>query len=182
MIKAYCEELNKWNKSINLIQKNATKNMVRRHIHDSQQICDLLNPEDPIIDIGSGAGLPGIVLTINGFQKVTLCEKNIKKLTFLRAIRQQLGLKYEIFDDIYNFQSEDHTAVSRAFGSLLKLCDIMLKINIKIGIFHKGETYMQEVKDAKNAYEFDYEIFPSTTNNKSAIVKMFNVRRKMWER
>ncbi len=182
MINTYSELLIKWNKNINLIQKNTTKDIVRRHIEDSQQLCCLLDKSSKIIDIGSGAGFPGVILAINGFLNLILCEKNIKKITFLRFVKQKLNLKFEIFENIYNFNNNDYTAVSRAFGKLSKLCDIMIQVNIKNGIFHKGENYVNEIIVAKENYDFEYETVKSTTNNKSAIVKIFNVRRKTWEK
>lgn len=182
MINTYCDLLIKWNKSINLIQQNTTKDIIHRHIEDSQQICRFLNKSDKIIDIGSGAGFPGVILAINGFSNVVLCEKNVKKRTFLRFVKQNLNLECEIFEDIYKFNRNGYTAVSRAFGSLSKLCDIMTKVNIKIGIFHKGENYVNEVNEAREIYEFGYEATKSTTNRKSAIVKIFDVRRKTWEK
>lgn len=178
MIEAYCDLLKKWNKSVNLIQQNTAYNIISRHIIDSEQIGILLNKTDEIIDIGSGAGFPGIILAINGFQHITLCEKNIKKITFLRAVKQTLGLNFDICDDIYEFYSNNHTAVSRAFAALNKLCDIMIKSNIKTGLFHKGATHLNEIKEAEKEYSFDYKIIPSITNKKSAIIKVSNIRRK----
>jgi 16S rRNA (guanine527-N7)-methyltransferase len=177
----YCDLLSIWNKSINLVQKESLHNIMERHVKDSQQLCSAIDKNERIIDVGSGAGFPGVILSINGFHNLTLCEKNIKKATFLRVVRKKLNLNYKIFsEDIYKFKSkEKHTTmVSRAFGSLSMLCDLMLKTNSRKGVFHKGETYRQEIEEADKYYYFKYEIMESMTNSKSAIIKINDVRRK----
>jgi 16S rRNA (guanine527-N7)-methyltransferase len=178
-IKAYCNLLFQWNGSINLIQKKSINNMMERHIKDCQQICDVLDKKEKVIDVGSGAGLPGVILAINGFHNLILCEKNAKKATFLRIVKTKLNLQYKILnEDIYNITETGSTIVSRAFGSLSILCNVMLEINSIKGVFLKGETYKQEIKEAGQHYHLDYEIIKSVTNLKSAIIKINNVRRK----
>jgi 16S rRNA (guanine527-N7)-methyltransferase len=153
---------------------------MERHIKDSQQLCGAIDKNERIIDVGSGAGFPGVILSINGFHNLTLCEKNIKRATFLRAVKEKLNLNYKILnEDIYNFRGDGkYTMVSRAFGSLSTLCDLMLKTNSRKGVFHKGETYEQEIEEARRYYHFDHEITKSITNPKSAIIGIDRLRRR----
>jgi 16S rRNA (guanine527-N7)-methyltransferase len=171
-----------WNKKINLIQKNTMTDIVKRHIEDSEQICKMLNFNDDIIDIGSGAGFPGVILAINNFKNVVLCEKNNKKVAFLHVIKNKLNINFSVFaEDVYNFNRKNFVSVSRAFGSLSKLLDVMLSIDSKKGVFHKGKKYKEEIKEALKSFEFDYEIIQSITNKCAAIIIVKNIKRKIWE-
>ncbi len=175
----YIQLLGKWNRSINLIQKDSMDSIYERHIKDSMQICDLLSKDECIIDVGSGAGFPGVVLAICGFENIVLCEKNLKKTVFLRDVRSKLGLKFEIFnDDICKFKESGFTAVSRAFGSLGLLLETMLAISSPKGVFHKGESYEDEIRVAKELFDFEYKFRPSATNKESVIIAVSGVKRK----
>jgi 16S rRNA (guanine(527)-N(7))-methyltransferase RsmG len=149
LIDQYIKLLVKWNKKINLVQARSLLQVFGRHIKDSLQICEMLSKNDLLLDIGAGAGFPGVILAIQGFNNVILCEKNHKKCTFLREVKGKLGLNFEIYEgDIYNFNAprgalQKIIAVSRGFGSLTKLLDIMDNISIEEGVFHKGEKYLQ---------------------------------------
>lgn len=184
LISQYLQLLEVWNRRINLVQRDTLKSAFDRHIVDSLQIYDLVKDvSSPIIDIGSGAGFPGAVLSIYGINNVVLCEKNFKKASFLRELKNNLMLNYEIFnDDIIKFQGMGYISVSRAFGNLSKLLDIMLRISSYRGIFHKGERYMEELEEASNYFDFEYDLIQSRTNRKSRIIDVRNIRRKTWER
>ena len=91
------------NKKINLISKKNTINLRERHIIDCAQIIDLIDKNKKICtDLGSGAGLPGIVIAIllkqmNLDMTVNLYEKSYRKSNFLRCISEKLKLKTQIF-------------------------------------------------------------------------------------
>lgn len=184
----YIVNLTKWNKKMNLVQNDSLKNVFERHIKDSLQIQKFLNKNDYIVDIGSGAGFPGIVLSICGFRNIALCEKNFKKCIFLNEIKNKLGLDFVVYNgDIYELNVPRGTlsktvAVSRAFGSLSKLLDVMAKLSIKRGVFHKGECFYDEIKEAELEFEFNYTKTQSITNEKSVILDINNIRRKKWQR
>lgn len=78
----YKNLLLKWNKTVNLISKNSEKEIWERHICDSLQLTKYINFSDTIIDFGSGAGLPGIILSIAGVKNMLLIEANKKKISF----------------------------------------------------------------------------------------------------
>ena len=170
-IKQYILLLKKWNKKINLVQANTIHTVMDRHIADSARIKDLIPNNYKVIDIGSGAGLPGVILSIYGIENIELCEKNFKKAVFLREVKRELGLSYDIYaEDIYKhppFSNDNIVAVSRAFGSLDKLLDVMQKLNINYGIFHKGVTYQEEIDKALEKYSFKYEI---SDRNKNGVI------------
>jgi 16S rRNA (guanine(527)-N(7))-methyltransferase RsmG len=198
LLNDYVRLLTTWNKKINLVQRADVPIVMERHIRDCEQICQYINKEDIVIDVGSGAGLPGVVLSIQKFRHVILCEKSHKKSVFLREVRSKLGLNFMIYNgDVYDFSlrkfiahgktisnvelcnaSKKCTLVSRAFGSIAKLSDVMCKIGVENGIFHKGRRCMEEISLAKNFFEFDYDIKPSATSRDGAVVHLSCCRRR----
>jgi 16S rRNA (guanine527-N7)-methyltransferase len=184
LVNGYVEILAKWNKTINLIQKQTMADVFNRHIADSVQISKFLKPDDYILDVGTGAGFPGVILSILGFNNIILCEKDFKKHVFLRDVKSRLGLSFSIFnDDVHNFNVSRETfskpvIVSRAFGSLTKLLNVMVHLKLVRGVFHKGAKHMEEIENALNVYAFDYTVNASQTNENGAIIIAENVRRK----
>lgn len=178
-IHIYIEKLKIWNNVVSLVQKNSLIDIERRHIKDSIQISNFINFNEKIIDIGSGAGFPGIILSILGWQNVILCEKNYKKACFLNTIVRELKLSANVFcDNIYNFKQKNYVAVSRAYGSLAILLDIMNKKSFKKGVFNKGNTCIKEIENAKKKFDFEYEKFKSITDESGIIIVVQNVVRK----
>ena len=175
--------LSQWNKKINLVQAGTMPDVLKRHIKDSLQVRDYLDKDNFVIDVGSGAGFPGIVLSIVGFS-VVLCEKNFKKSVFLMDVKSRLNLDCDVFNgDVFDLKIPDEqrakaVLISRAFGSLLKLLEVMEKLNVSRGIFHKGESFQLEINEAKQEFDFDYKVNQSITNKKSVILSISNVRRK----
>jgi 16S rRNA (guanine527-N7)-methyltransferase len=173
------------NKTLNLIGKNTEKSIFSRHFKDSAQIYDLLDKKSDIIDIGSGAGFPGIIIKIlmeneslNG--NIILIEKSPKKSAFLIDLCIKLDLKVKIENrrlEIYDF-IETSTVVSRAFKSTLDTINILYRNieNIKELVLLKGKTYQQEIDDAKKKYTFELEKFRSITSNVSSIIKIKNIK------
>ena len=184
-LKIYHKFLIEKNKTINLIGRNTEKSIFSRHFKDSAQIYDLLDKKLDIIDIGSGAGFPGIIVKIlmeneslNG--NIILIEKSPKKSDFLRDLCIKLDLKVKIENrrlEIYDFL-KNSTVVSRAFKSILDTIDILYRNikNIKELVLLKGKTYQQEVDNAKKKYTFELEKFRSITSDESSIVKIKNIK------
>jgi 16S rRNA (guanine527-N7)-methyltransferase len=184
-LKIYHKFLIEKNKTLNLIGKKTEKSIFSRHFKDSAQIYDLLDKKLDIIDIGSGAGFPGIIVKIlmeneslNG--NIILIEKSPKKSEFLRDLCIKLDLKVKIENrrlEIYDFL-KNSTVVSRAFKSILDTIDILYRNikNIKELVLLKGKTYQQEVDNAKKKYTFELEKFRSITSDESSIVKIKNIK------
>ena len=187
------EKLNKYkdfllssNKSINLIGKTTENQIFTRHFTDSAQIYDLIEDKSEIIDLGSGAGFPGVVLKIlmdnNKIAgNITLIDKSPKKCKFLQDLSDKLGLTLKIVNlKLENFKfNKISTIVSRAFKKTVDTIDILLKNNDKIRniILIKGKTYQQELEEAKKKYTFDVEKFRSITSDESYILKISNIKR-----
>jgi 16S rRNA (guanine527-N7)-methyltransferase len=187
------EKLNKYqdfllssNKLLNLIGKNTENHLFSRHFIDSAQIYDLIKDKSEIIDLGSGAGFPGVILKIlmdnNKIAgNITLIDKSPKKCKFLQDLSDKLGLTLKIVNlKVENFKfNKISTLVSRAFKKTVDTLDILSKNNEKIRhiILIKGKTYQQEIEEAKKKYTFDVEKFRSITSDESYILKIINIKR-----
>jgi len=187
------EKLNKYedflvrsNKLLNLIGKKTENHIFSRHFTDSAQIYHLVENKSEIIDLGSGAGFPGVILKIlMDYNKIdvnmTLIEKSPKKCKFLQDLTDKLDLKIKIVNlKIENFKfNKISTIVSRAFKSTVDTMDILFKNNDKIKsiILLKGKTYQQELENAKKKYTFEVEKFRSITSDESFILKITNIKR-----
>ena len=187
------EKLNKYkdflissNKLLNLIGKTTENHIFSRHFTDSAQIYDLIEDKSEIIDLGSGAGFPGVILKIlMDYNKkdvnITLIEKSPKKCQFLNDLTYKLDLNIKIVNlKIEKFKlNKISTIVSRAFKNTVDTIDIFFKNNDKIEsiILLKGKTYQQELEDAKKKYTFDVEKFRSITSDESFILKITNIKR-----
>ena len=153
------EKLNKYkdfllssNKILNLIGKTTENQIFTRHFIDSAQIYDLVEDKSEIIDLGSGAGFPGVILKLlmdnNKIAgNITLIDKSPKKCKFLQDLSDKLGLTLKIVNlKIENFKfNKISTIVSRAFKKTVDTIDILLKNNDKIRniILIKGKPFKQ---------------------------------------
>jgi 16S rRNA (guanine527-N7)-methyltransferase len=187
------EKLNKYkdflissNKLLNLIGKTTENHIFSRHFTDSAQIYDLIEDKSEIVDLGSGAGFPGVILKIlMDYNKIdgniTLIEKSPKKCKFLQDLIYKLNLTIKIVNlKIENFKlNKISTIVSRAFKNTVDTMDILFKNNDKLEsiILIKGKTYQQELDDVKKKYTFDVEKFRSITSDESFILKITNIKR-----
>ena len=171
-----------YNSSTNLIGKSTVEQIWHRHILDSAQLLPLINNKNDIIaDFGSGAGFPGLVLSILGSKEVHLVEKSTKKSQFLHQAKK-FSINKVI---IHNRKVEELTdlkckcIVSRALASLDKL--LLLSINLlknspkSYCLFLKGRNYKAEIIEAQQKFKFDYQLFPSITANDSFIIKVENI-------
>ena len=175
------------NKEINLISTNTEKISKERHIIDSAQILEFIDKNDKICtDIGSGSGLPGIVLAIIMKHKKSdmmfhLYEKSFHKSNFLIEVSKRLNLKTKIFQkDIFkekNLLSD--TIVSRAFKPLpiiLHLAKNNFK-KFKNVVLFLGKNGKDLLEQALKEWEFEYIKKNSLTNPDSFLIKIKNIKK-----
>ena len=172
----YKKILLKENETMNLIGKSTITNLDERHLLDCIQIVKYLPHHDKsVIDVGTGAGLPGIILSIIGFKNLHLVEKSPKKSTFLENCKLRLGLNYVVHNksisDISNLNVDYITA--RAFASIEKIISMTKKIiNKKTKfILHKGKSYLTELETI-NTQKYFWVTHPSVTSSESKIIIM----------
>ena len=170
----YKKILIKENETMNLIGKSTIHDLDKRHFLDCIQIVKYLPQlEKPLMDIGTGAGLPGIILSIVGFKNLHLVEKSPKKSLFLEKCKSRLGLKYKVHNkpitDISNLSIDYITA--RAFASIEKIILMTRKIINKQTKFVllKGRSYISELETI-NEQKFFWETHQSITSNESKII------------
>ncbi len=188
-LKSYTNEIIKKNKSLNLISKSTEKLINIRHIKDSAQTIDFIDKNDINVctDLGSGAGLPGIVLGIlmkskKPLFKLILYEKSYHKSIFLKKMTEKFNLNSEIYQrDIFRERDlKTDVIITRAFKPLPVIFQIA-QTNFKTYkyiIVFLGKRGKELLNDALKLWKFDYEKKKSTTNDESVIVKISNLKKK----
>ncbi len=177
----------KKNDEINLIGENTINNLRERHIIDSAQIIDFIElNEISCTDIGSGSGLPGIILAIIAKHKnlpmnFDLYEKSFRKAEFLNHVIQKLGLNAKVFQkDIFQ-ESNLYTdlIVARAFKPLpiiLELANSKFK-KFKSIILFIGRKNKNLIKESLDKWNFEYKEKNSITSEESLIIKIWNLKK-----
>lgn len=167
----YEKLLRDWSARMNLVAPSTLNDIQTRHIADSAQLADVLPSDVRIADMGSGAGFPAVVLAILGWH-VTCIESIGKKVSFLRAVKEELGLKnLEIYHGrLEDFvrqlpaKNDDLVFTARAFASLTKIMDYVARTKCRLFLL-KGREIEKEIMDAKRKYKFNYELTPSKTGD-----------------
>ena len=175
----------KWNKRINLVAPLSLPDFWHRHAYDSWQIVSHV-PEDAnnIIDMGSGAGFPGLAVAIElkrrGRGHVTLVESAGKKVNFLRSVIRELSLPASVYGGrVENMAQETADLITaRAFAPLPKLLNYSHSfwgIRTK-GLFLKGQGLAQERSSAQEYWDFDEKLIPSLTDEDAVILLLSNLK------
>ena len=176
----FINELSLYNKHTNLVGKSTLINPWKSHILDSIQIAPLINHKNQsILDMGTGAGFPGLMLAIAGFNKVTLVDSNGKKIKFLKHISKKLDIKVNIFSSrIEEMKTKNYDfLVSRALANLSKLFTYSHKFlsNNTVMIFLKGESVYDEIKEAKKYWSFNTKIYQSHSDTRGKVLFINNL-------
>lgn len=177
--------LEQWNSSINLVGKSTIHNIWQRHIFDSAQLLKYLPEKEHLIitDLGSGAGLPGMVIALLTSHEVHLVESDKRKAAFLQ--QASLLVPRKVF--IHNARIESlspwksDVITSRALAPLPKLLELALPFctNSSSCLFLKGVKLTEELSQCKNEWDMEVKIYPSSTAEHSSIVDLRHMRRKM---
>ena len=188
-LKKYEDTLIKSNKTLNLIGNSTIKDIWIRHFLDSVQVIDFIDENDKtLVDIGSGAGFPGLVLAITLKDKkitpkIKLIEKSPKKVKFLRDVISELSLDVEV---INRNVLEDpkkligDVFVARAFKPLqiiLQLIHSKAENWKKIFIF-LGKTGKSELLQASKIWDIKYKQRVSITNDDSIVIEINEIKKK----
>ena len=159
-----------WSEKFNMISEATLGDVWQRHIEDSAQLFPILRSYNSILDVGSGSGLPGIVLSILGLQ-VTMVESSHKKNVFIETVIRELELSARVKNNrVENVEGEFDAITCRGFADIHKVLSLTNKFSPKVFVLPKGEWYMQEINSAKKHWCFQYELIDSVTSNKSKIV------------
>ena len=179
------------NKKINIIsQETAKKKVIRdRHIIDSAQIIDFIDlNSNTTTDIGTGGGMPGIIIAIilknmKKNMKVHLYEKSYHKSAFLKEVSRKLGLKTEIFqENIFNLKKlETGTIMSRAFKPMPIVLDLVYEnfSSYKNLIFFMGKNGKKVFENSLRNWDLEYTEKKSLTNEDSFLLNIKNIKKKI---
>ena len=182
--------LQKANEEINIISKETAKNHVirERHIVDSAQVIDFVDLNSTIItDIGSGGGMPGIIVSImiknlKKSIKVNLYEKSHHKSSFLRKVSRDLKLNTEVIqENIFDTQNlESGTIMARAFKPLPIILELVYRnfSNYKNLILFMGKNGEKILEDTLKIWDFDFEKKKSITSEDSFLLNIKNIKKK----
>lgn len=191
----YHDLLIQWQERINLISPATVNQVWERHIADSLQICASVGQASSVVDLGSGAGFPGLVQAIvfadseKDAEKtsVDLVESNGKKCAFMNAVIRACDLRAGTVEtNVHNGRIEDvlpqldqpDVITARALASLddlLRLTDPYLA-NGSIGVFPKGQDHKSEIETAEQKWSFKWERTESRLRDSSVILKISDVR------
>ena len=179
------------NKEINIISKESAKNEVirNRHIIDSAQIIDFIDLNcDSTTDLGTGGGMPGIIIAIilkkmKKDMKVNLYEKSHHKSVFLREVSEKLKLKTEIFQkDIFALKRlETGTIMSRAFKPMPVVLDLVYEnfLSYKNLVMFMGKNGKKIFENSLEDWDLEYTKKKSLTNEDSFLLNIKSIKKKM---
>tara|TARA_B100001142_G_scaffold189032_1_gene188181 strand:- start:3720 stop:4370 length:651 start_codon:yes stop_codon:yes gene_type:complete len=179
------------NKEINVISRESSKNEVirDRHILDSAQIIDFIDLNcNTTSDIGTGGGMPGIVIAIimknlKKNMKFNLYEKSYHKSLFLKEVSKKLKLDTEIIrKDIFTAKElKSGTIMARAFKPLPIVLDLVYKnfSSYKNLILFMGKNGKKILNDSLKDWDFEYKEKKSLTSEDSFLLNIKNIKKKV---
>ncbi|MDX2258703.1 MAG: 16S rRNA (guanine(527)-N(7))-methyltransferase RsmG [Hyphomicrobiaceae bacterium] len=190
-LEAYEGLLRRWQKTINLVAPRTLDEIWQRHFADSAQLIDLV--EEPLgrwVDLGSGAGFPGLVIAIlrhglpGGAEapRVTLVESDTRKAAFLTEVARQTAVPVDIVARRIELVSTQgrlapaRIVSARALAPLGRLIELAAPLfgPGTIGVFPKGREAAHEIAEARRASDFEARLVPSRTDAEARIVLITN--------
>ncbi len=181
-LKRFGDLVGRWSRRINLVSRANLDDMWERHILDSLQLEYLATKGTRWADLGSGAGFPGLVVSIcRPESDLILVEADQRKATFLRHVITELGLNAKVVADrIESCEPLQADIVSaRALATLPELvpCAVRHGHPSTIYVFPKGRRHREEIAATRQEWSFDVDVRPSKTENGAVILLMEHISR-----
>ena len=165
------------NQHTNLISRNTVNEIFYRHILDSFQLLQYIDPKKTVLDIGTGAGFPGLVLAIMGIQ-TSMIDSNNKKVKFVRKIIDVLGMEAQIYHkriEDCNIRTDILTARAlQPLGSIFNVIQDKIIFKDKI-LLLKGRNLETEISEAQKIWDFQFSLLPSITSSESNIIEIIKL-------
>jgi 16S rRNA (guanine527-N7)-methyltransferase len=181
-LETYVALLIAWNRRINLVGPNTIGDIWRRHILDSAQLFPLIpTTAVRLVDLGSGAGLPGLILAIMGVPEVHLVESDQRKVAFMREAARVTGSKIVLHpqrvEKLPGFAADIITA--RALAPVPDLLDLASNFvaSHSILLFLKGQAVQGELTQARKEWRMRETLHPSLSDPSGTIVRLEQVIR-----
>lgn len=155
ILQRYCQLLWSWNEKLNLTRHTSYEQFATRDVFDSLQLASLLGPREKVLDVGTGGGMPGILLAIlRPDLKLSVCESVGKKARAVQAMIEELQLPVRVYGDRAEVVLRDHrfdALVARAIGPLPKMLRWFQPHWSSIGrlLAVKGPNWLSERKAAR---------------------------------
>lgn len=180
----YVAILDRWRRRINLIGPGDADVIWRRHVLDSAQAWPHIeDPAAPLLDLGSGAGLPGLILSILGAGDVTLVDSDQRKAAFLREAARETGVRPRIvaarFDAALAGGSGVYrTVTGRAVAPLPRLAPILAQALAPAGyaLLHKGAQVEKELTEVRISWTMRHTLIPSITGSDGVLAKIWGLQ------
>jgi 16S rRNA (guanine527-N7)-methyltransferase len=181
-LKAYASLIEKWNPKINLVSRKSLPEIWERHISDSQQLTDLAPEKGDWADLGSGGGLPGIVVAImRPLEKTILIESDQRKSAFLRTAVREL----ELGATVISKRIESTDPLGASVVSARALADLPTLLGYAahhlrsdgVALLLKGKSWRDEDSAARALWSYDCEAITSKTNPEAAVLRIKDISR-----
>jgi len=183
-LKQYQSLLENWQKKLNLVSSLTLPDVWERHFIDSSQLLSYIPSGSlSLIDLGSGAGFPGLVLALmRPTLSVTLVESDFKKCIFLETVSRETKIPVTILcSRIENLKDplKGDVITARGLAVLPQLCTYAFPLmkNTSVGLFLKGKEVEKEIEQAQKKWNFELEIYPSLTDAKGRIIKIKHLKK-----
>lgn len=182
-LKRYAELLKDWNGRHNLVSKGSMTDMWRRHFWDSAQLAQLIPlTSRTLVDLGSGAGFPGLVLAVMRPElRITLIEATGKKCRFLEAVAGELQLKTRILNERVEDapRGQFDVITARACAPLPLLLSYAQRFwgEGSLALFHKGQNLASELTEAHKSWRIKIEQHSSRSDPSGIIIEIRELQR-----
>lgn len=188
----YADLLRHWQRAKNLVSNTTLDQFWSRHVFDSYQLLELGYPGAHWLDLGSGAGLPGLVVALgrdlstenSKGGSVTLIEANGRKCAFLRAVSRETNVPVTIVNNriesvsIPDLPHVPDIITARALAPLDKLVTLMAPLmrSESVALVHKGQDFASEIEKASKYCDFDVIQHKSQLDDRSVILALSKLR------
>ena len=182
-IEAFLSNIIQYNKHTNLVGRSTLENIWNRHVLDCLQLSKYIKEKKTkIFDLGTGPGLPGILLSIVGYKNILMIDSARKKAEFVNSIINKLSLPAKIINKrIENVSvTKQDIIISRALAPLNKLLTYALIHSDKKTtlLFLKGRSVNNEIEMAKKNFFFDYKMLESMSLGEGCVLQIKNIKTK----
>jgi 16S rRNA (guanine527-N7)-methyltransferase len=183
----FVELLGMWQRTHNLVASSALNDVWTRHVADSLQLAPYAEGYQNWVDLGSGAGFPGLVVAIalgdQGAGSMTLVESSHKKAAFLRAAARATGVEVTVAADRIEryaprIAGQADVVSARALAGTAELCRLAYPYLASSGqlLLLKGQDFVQEERLAAKSWSYDLLVSPSVTDPGGQIVQIRNLK------